>query len=182
MNQLHNIHKVHDGLFNSTSGLKISLKNPLPETINISDIASGLSKICRFGGQIDEFYSVAQHSILVCELAPDHLKFEALMHDSPEAYLGDVIKPLKVMLGSSYANIEDKFTELIAGKFGLQFDKLFAIKPFDKKALEMEHEFLQKKNPKEWIKFWNNITPACYTWNPKKAEDIFISYYLKCKP
>ena len=78
----HNVHAVYDGLFNTASGGTISLIEPLLETITIGDIACGLSKVCRFGGQIKDFYSVAQHSVLVCMLAPDDLKFEALMHDA----------------------------------------------------------------------------------------------------
>lgn len=77
---------------------------PNPDDICIEDIAHVLSMICRFGGHCKRFYSVAQHSCLVADLVlgyhsrhaePPSLVLDALMHDSAEAYVGDVIRPIK---------------------------------------------------------------------------------------
>ena len=73
-------------------------QNPCVEDIDIEDIAHGLAYTCRFNGQSTAFYSVAQHSLMVADLVADELKLEALMHDAAEAYLGDVVKPLKEAL------------------------------------------------------------------------------------
>jgi len=37
-------------------------------SIALEDIASALSKVCRFGAQAQRFYSVAQHAVLVRDL------------------------------------------------------------------------------------------------------------------
>ncbi|RYF85792.1 MAG: hypothetical protein EOO03_12755, partial [Chitinophagaceae bacterium] len=100
--QFHPVHAYQKGTFNTASGLAIDLNNIHSRDININDIATALSRIPRFGGHTCAFYSVAQHSVLVAALAPDYLKKEALLHDAAEAYLGDVIKPLKHILGKKY--------------------------------------------------------------------------------
>lgn len=91
-----------DRWLDTTSGRRVNLLEPTPDSIAIEDIVGALSRICRFGGHTREFYSVAQHSVLVCRMMgrlgrPD-LQLLALHHDSHEAYLGDMPTPLKKRL------------------------------------------------------------------------------------
>ncbi len=144
IDNLHPVHQTHDGFFNTASGIKISLHNPTVDMISVYDISNGLSKICRFGGQIKEFYSVLEHSYLVYDLAPEHLKIAALLHDASEAYLGDVIKPLKNILGNSYADIEERFMKVICSRFKIEGWRMHEVKEFDRLALEIEHEYFFK--------------------------------------
>lgn len=137
--ELINVHDNHKGMFNTRTGLLVDILNPTEEMICSEDIAHALNNVCRFGGHTHGHYSVAQHSILVAALAPDDMKLEALLHDASEAYLGDVIKPLKNILGSVYRDLEISFETLIGFKYRLDPDKLREIKQFDKQALEMEH-------------------------------------------
>jgi hypothetical protein len=77
------------------------LINPLalkPEDIDFWDILQGLTNICRFGGQCPRFYSVLEHTLLVTDLVDESLKLHALLHDAAEAYLGDIIRPIKSLL------------------------------------------------------------------------------------
>ena len=69
--------------------------NPDPEDIDIRDIAHSLSQQCRFTGHTSEFYSVAEHSVLVSEAVPARDAALGLMHDATEAYLADLAKPIK---------------------------------------------------------------------------------------
>ena len=59
--------------------------DPRYEDIHIEDIAHGLSMTCRFGGQCDHFYSVAEHSWHVAMLCPQRDRLAGLMHDASEA-------------------------------------------------------------------------------------------------
>lgn len=83
-------------------GCQVDLVAPDPKTISILDIAHALSNVCRFAGHTQDFYSVAQHSVLVHDIVireghPEKA-LAALMHDAAEAYLGDLSTPLKAML------------------------------------------------------------------------------------
>jgi hypothetical protein len=73
--------------------------DPKPEDVNVYDIAHALAHICRYGGHVPSFYSVAQHSSLMADhfydLGEPVLALWALVHDAAEAYIGDMIKPLK---------------------------------------------------------------------------------------
>ena len=77
------------------TGLRFDLLDPRPEAIDPRDVAHALARLCRFGGHVRRFYSVAQHSLLVADLAPLGLELPALLHDASEAYLGDVVAPLE---------------------------------------------------------------------------------------
>lgn len=149
-----NVHNSHLGKFNTASGRVMNLKSPDRDAINGWDISKGLAYTARFNGQCSHFYSVAQHSILVRHLVPQELKKAALIHDASEAYLGDVIKPLKVMLGRSYADIEERFMFTIAGKYGVLWKELEEVKYYDKMALELEHHAFQCGKTHDWNLYW----------------------------
>jgi uncharacterized protein len=65
---------------------------------DIDVISHSLSNICRYNGHVRQFYSVAEHSVIVALLMQE-LKLgdpkEGLLHDGVEAYLTDVASPWK---------------------------------------------------------------------------------------
>jgi len=102
------------------SGKCIDLANPRPEDIEIRDIAWSLAHTIRFNGHLEYQISVAQHSICVAQLVPAHLRLAALLHDALEAYLGDIVRPVKRFLQSHGVDIdelEDEWKELIWRRF-----------------------------------------------------------------
>lgn len=104
--------------FFTFTGIQFWPLDPRPEEITIEDIAHGLAYTCRWGGQCKEFYSVAQHSVEVSYEVPPQLALIALMHDAPEAYIGDVKRPIKDDL-ANYREIERGIWLAIAERFGL---------------------------------------------------------------
>ena len=171
------------GKFRTMSGVIIDIMEPTQQMINIVDIANALSKIPRWGGHTPEFFSVAQHSILVETLCEeDNLKKVALMHDATEAYLGDVIKPLKMVLGNSYEQIEDRFGRLIFERFGLDYSLMPEIKKYDKFALNLEFESLHKngdyidtilRKPGKTLNYYLYAEkPLC--WGHNSARALFL--------
>lgn len=82
---------------------RFDLSAPRAEDVRIEDIAYSLSRLCRFTGYCNRFYSVAQHSIHVAEIvAETHPEWAlaALLHDAEEAYIGDLSSPLKALIRS----------------------------------------------------------------------------------
>ena len=100
------------------SGEPFSFTNPQPEDIHVEDIAYALSNLCRFGGHSAAFYSVAEHSIHCSMLVKKRYAMQALLHDATEAYVGDVVAPLKSLL-PEYKQIEKRVWAAISEKFGL---------------------------------------------------------------
>jgi 5'-deoxynucleotidase YfbR-like HD superfamily hydrolase len=84
-------------------GKKIHFLNPDPAAIDLLEIATALSRTGRFANQSTNFYSVAQHSVFVSSLVEQRggSRFQmmvGLLHDAPEAFTGDLPKPLKRLL------------------------------------------------------------------------------------
>ena len=84
-----------DKWFVSRSGHEWDLEVPTATDVHWPDVAEALAKTCRFGGHCAGFYSVAEHSIRVAELMPPELYGYGLLHDAAEAWIGDIILPLK---------------------------------------------------------------------------------------
>ena len=113
----------------TTFNHEIDLLNPKAGVIDIRDIAWSLGKQCRFNGHTNIYYSVAEHSLIVMEIVAKngggkHDQLCALLHDAHEAYLGDMIQPLKSMeMFEQYIlTLEDKFDKAIQEKFALRPD------------------------------------------------------------
>jgi hypothetical protein len=102
------------------SGRRVDLLTPKAVQISIEDVAHGLSMLCRFTGQIDRFYSVAEHSLILSQqFREPAVAMCALLHDASEAYIGDVSTPLKQVLGDVYKSIEYRLRLVICEALGL---------------------------------------------------------------
>jgi hypothetical protein len=113
--------------------------------ITIRSIAVALSNQCRYVGQIEEFYSVAQHSVAVSYMVPEEDALAALMHDAPEAVLHDVNSPLKRRL-SEYRDLERQAERAIFSRFGLPLELTPNIHMADQIMLATETRDLRPRN------------------------------------
>jgi hypothetical protein len=180
MEKFREIIRNDEGKINAYSGRVIDFKKPTPDMIVPSDIANALGKICRFGGQISHYYSVAQHSVLVEHLAPLELKRAALLHDAAEAYLGDVITPLKKLLGNTYAWLEQEFEEAIFTQFNEPIDNIKLVKPYDMLAYQMENNAFKKGHIQEWATWWkNNLNYECTVWPADYACKEYAAHLVR---
>jgi uncharacterized protein len=137
-------------IIDTASGERLDLDNPRPEDIRIGDVAGGLSKVCRFGAQALEYYSVAQHALLVQHLVVEgghtELALAALHHDSHEAYLCDIPSRLKRKISADtdvYDEACKTLDRVIADAFGFEWPEhgspeQRALKRADEQALLME--------------------------------------------
>jgi 5'-deoxynucleotidase YfbR-like HD superfamily hydrolase len=108
------------------SGRRLDLLDPTPVDIEIGDIAHGLAFVARWNGQTqgDWPYSVAEHSLLVEEIfaltePSPRWRLAALLHDAPEYVIGDMISPVKAVLGEGYGALDVRLAAAVHLRFGL---------------------------------------------------------------
>lgn len=153
---------------------------PRIDHVDIEDIAHGLAYQCRFNGQTCAFYSVAQHSLVVSALVPPPLRLAALLHDAAEAYIGDMVKPLKVLL-PEFARIEDKVSALIATAFALDFSDYAPIKRADLIALATEKRDLMPHSTERWA-YLDDIAALpepIVPMDPGAAKHAFLAEFAR---
>jgi len=95
----------------------------VPGDAEIEDIAHSLSLLCRGGGHLKYFYTVAQHCLNCANEAAargwtQRLVLACLLHDASEAYISDIIRPVKRHL-TNYLETEDAIMSVILKRFGL---------------------------------------------------------------
>lgn len=140
------------------AGHYVDLSNPQPEMIDLESIASGLSKICRYGGQCPRFYSVAEHSVHATIMAAlDGVELGTLrailLHDAAEAYIGDIVKPLKLLL-PEYAGLEERLEQAIAFRFNVDMTGTADIvKRYDRLMLKVEKTSMWPDDAEHWSGF-----------------------------
>jgi hypothetical protein len=84
------------------TGRYLDLADPRAEVITVGAVAHGLSHTCRFAGQSERFYSVAEHACLVAARlesagAPDRVVYAGLHHDDSEAFIGELLRPQTIL-------------------------------------------------------------------------------------
>lgn len=162
--------------------------DPQPEEVFIEDIAAGLSRECRFGGQVRdeiEHYSVAEHSVLGSYLVEPEHAFKFLMHDSPEGLLKDFPRPIKVDM-PQYQRIEHLNWVAIATRFGLPLELPQCVKDADIAMLFAEREavmapLLDSTLERSWG--MGLVTPLWFDpqkiecWSPRRARWRFLERF-----
>ncbi len=177
------------------TGKRFYALDPRADDICIEDIAHALSLICRFGGHSSEFYSVAQHSILVAEVVQgterdpnlgwDRLATRAgLLHDAAEAYVGDMVRPLKRSM-HEFVAAEDRIFMMIAGKFGIPPFHLGCVKIADEVLLATEaRDLMGGSSADKWSLEADPLDERIIPISPADAEKLFLKrfYALEDKP
>lgn len=172
--------------FRTYLGREVDLECLATADIDLVDIAAALSRLCRFGGHVSAYHSVAAHSVHVSELVEaslDHLDPArrragaalALLHDASEAYLGDITRPLKRLpIMAGYRDLEAALTVQIWARFGLaaasQDEALrVAVTVADDRLCRVEQRDLQGvplAHP--------DPLPPVRSLNPLRAEALFL--------
>jgi hypothetical protein len=143
------------------TGKIVDLRNFTADDVRLADIAHALALINRFTGHSKVPYSVAQHSVMVSHLTRPENALWGLMHDASEAYLGDVARPLKVLV-PEYRALEHHVQRVIASVFRLPWPIPEDVKHADNEALLAE-----KRDIITVDHAWNiNAMPARARVNP----------------
>jgi hypothetical protein len=157
--------------------------NLTADNILIADIAQGLSQTRRWAGQGSEFYSVAQHSVLLHMVMtrdfPDQPLWAlwALLHDASEAYIGDVPRPFEQLM-PDYMGLEAILMDSVAEKFDLVPDIPFEVKRADHNILKDEADALFSHLPNtEWLNAgdYKGVNVRVIPWGWREARSSWLT-------
>ena len=165
------------------TGKKFYFSRPNSGSINIIDIAHALSRIPRFYGHTDKFYSVAEHCILaskICDSVDESKSHIALLHDASEAYIGDIVSPLKNLMGKKIKKIERQTLIAIFKRFDIK-DKCLPsiVEEIDLRLLQTErlamfNKYLHWETTKD-VKPYHDVDFRFL--NPKQAETEYLKRF-----
>lgn len=178
------------------SGRRLDLLDPSPVDVEVEDIAHGLSRVARWNGQTsgDWAYTVAQHSLLVEEIAsrkglPDRWQLAALLHDSAEYVVGDLITPFKAAVGFDYKALEKRLDIAVRLRFGIPAELpaniTTAIKRADRNAAHLEAVKLAGFTEKEANRYFGRkpelpaatVRRLLTPWPPAEAKKAFMDRF-----
>jgi uncharacterized protein len=157
--------------------------HPDPADVDPADIAHALSNICRYGGHVRRYYSVAEHCVLLSyAVAPQHALW-ALLHDATEAYVGDMIRPLKRTM-PDYVTAENRIMRAICERFGLPYDCPSAVKTADSRILLDERNAVLGPCPMPWPDYLEKLAPLgvhISAWTPARAERSYLARFAELR-
>lgn len=172
--------------------------DPRADDVCLEDIGHHLGMMCRYCGACRRFYSVAEHSVGVLHVGtrqlerlgvignPVFARRHLLLHDAPEAYCHDLIRPIKRCV-HGYAEVEHANACAIGVHFGLppmtpQLAVL--VKAADNAMLLAEQTRLMAPAPAKWspIDVPAEMLADAHVflerngtgWSPQEAKQEFI--------
>jgi hypothetical protein len=167
-------------------GVKFDLERPTPEMVVLDDIAHALAYTTRFGGHCGRYYSVAEHSLLVAlqlglgpfETAGRDLFRWGLMHDAAEAYVGDLLQPLRLLPElAAFRLVEARVLEAIRLRFGLPPLEEYKsdVREADLQLLALESCSVLGGQVEPWAVTQEPAEVVIEFWSPERAEQEFLN-------
>ena len=173
--------KLDDQWIGLLSGAQFNYNRPEESDVTLDDLASALSNICRFSGHLPCFYSVAQHLVNTSKIVDPEFAFDALMHDTAEAFTNDLPTPLKWAL-PIFKELEVKIESAMAEKFGFNYPYPPQVKQADTEMLILEKLYV-KKDDRVWPQYEGIIVDHLVDkvdlkpWQPQRAKREFLERY-----
>lgn len=158
--------------------------DPQPSEIRIMDISHALSLACRYAGHVSKLYSVAEHSVRVSNIVPPEHALAALLHDASEAYLGDMLGPVKRLPEmAGYKAIEKRLQAAIYQRFGCPAEEHPEIKKADLILLATEirdlHPFPARRQ-RRWEEMTRDALPEhILEMTSEQAERAFNHRFVE---
>lgn len=166
----------------TATGRRYWPEDPRAGDFDIADIAHSLAHQCRYGGHCREFYSVAQHSVLVSLHCDPADALWGLLHDASEAYLVDLPRPVKsAPCMAGYYAIEGAFMAAIAEQFGLPHGMPDSVKRADEALLAAEaRDLMPEESVRDW---WLPVPPPFGLYiaplSPAEAREQFLARFAE---
>lgn len=106
------------------------------------------------------------------------IQLAGLMHDSAEAYVGDMIRPMKRMIPDFHL-YEDALLVVLSSKFKFSFPFVPAVHLADNMALAAEARDLMKAPPIPWEKLPTPLPETVIPLSPVDAEFLFLETFYR---
>lgn len=155
--------------------------NPISmvENFTLSDLVLGVSRICRYAGQVApsvEFYSVAEHLVLMDEWAWKHMpelnakeRRTIICHDLQEGLMGDMPRPMKKLI-PQFGEIEDLVSRHLAERYDLIFPLPGFVKDLDNRIIKDERQWIMDPSDHVWeTDFLEPLGVKPHMWLPRQA-------------
>lgn len=150
------------------TGIAFFPLDPRVADIDPDDIAHALAMICRYGGHTRRFYTVAEHCVKMSQAVSPENALWALLHDATEAYVGDMIRPLKRQI-LQYRDIERNLMDHICARFDLDPTEPEEVYEADNRILLDERAALM-------------VTPPPLPWHQDEAKVEPLGVGIECWP
>jgi uncharacterized protein len=187
---------VSETLLGLSSGRLIDLAAPSDwaGSVTAEEIAHGLSTIARFGGQASVngapvIYTVAQHSVHVAQFLKDEgyvlrTQYAGLLHDAPEAFLGDMTTPLKNACGGEYCGYYAAVERGMLTAHGVILPLPVGVGTADKALFGMEASVLLSGQARD--KFCGSVANSfasdiAHPWEPRYAMVRWLGLYQELR-
>jgi 5'-deoxynucleotidase YfbR-like HD superfamily hydrolase len=173
-------------------GVDFDLDYPEADKVRVEDIAHALSLQARFNGHTQELYSVAEHAVRVALEVAERLPGNpnaalcALHHDSAEAYVGDMVQPIKALMAereegrSSFDEIESGVWAAIRERFNLQWTeevrRVVKIADLTLLATEVRDLFASPVHPR-WPELLPPLARKIAPFPPHVARRMFLEWH-----
>jgi hypothetical protein len=177
------------------TGTRFYTFDPAPEDVKIDDIAHSLGLQCRYNGNCHSFYSVAEHCCLLSDFVrcrgwhgilgqAGQLEFKydaliALMHDAAEAYIGDLIRPVKHRM-PPFRELEATIEAVVFPALGLPPELPTWMRELDSRILCDERAQVMLTQHNEWST--DELEPLGVTirfWSPARGEFEFMRRFFE---
>jgi hypothetical protein len=134
--------------------------------------------VCRYAGHCNAFYSVAEHSWHLSHTVDREHALWALLHDATEAYIGDLVRPLKHNL-HSYMGVERRLADAIAIKFGLEGPMPAQVVEHDTRIVVDEREQIMTPSRLPWsaLEGYAPLGVYIHGWDPITAGKMFLARF-----
>jgi len=173
------------GWMDTYVGYRVYLQNPEVAVISFRDIAHALGMQCRFNGHTTQFYSVAEHCVKVADVLKHRgngarIELLGLLHDAAEAYTGDVIRGMKLLL-SEMQRIEAGLMRVIyetVGVAGPDEAEETVVKAADNTMVVVEARRLMPRARLATAGVGREASEV-ECWEPRRAELEWMDRYKK---
>ena len=174
---------------NTFTGIAFHPLDPRAEDVSITDIAHALAYQCRYTGHTRQFYSIAEHSVLVAKgvaALGGSLNDQrwGLLHDGSESYVSDISSPVKKdPRFSFYREVESRLMLAIAQRFKLEGPEPDVVRFVDAQMIafeSMDERIIMCRNPNWPVieqdpRLKDAIKIECLL--PASAENAFMGHY-----